>query len=144
MAELDEKYCFDYCNEHRKDCPCGYQNGRCVFEPAKAPHYAQMRCVQCGRHHGFISAPDTLKAKRPSSHKDLVKKSGVHHCQVCLRHESKLQHPDHLQAHHVEEFCKGGSPDSENIWIVCTACHALINWTRTYLDRDKSAESIAV
>lgn len=131
---IDEKYCFDFCTEHKKDCSCGFK-GRCEFEPAKAPAYAQMRCYNCGKHHGYIPKPENLKLKRPAAHKDLVRKSGVEHCQMCLRHQSQLVHPDHLQGHHVEEYCKGGSADSENVWIVCTACHSLINWARTYINR---------
>lgn len=136
---LDDDYCFAYCRENRKDCQCGYLNGRCEYEPAKAPHYAQMRCHQCGRHHGFIPAPESTKKKRPASHKDLVRKSGITHCQMCLREQSKLNHPDCLEAHHVEEFSKGGDCDLSNIWIVCTGCHSLIDWTRTYLRRTAEA-----
>ena len=134
--KIDDAYCFQYCDEQRKDCSCGYLNGRCEYSPAKAPHYANMRCRQCGKHHGFIPSPDANKVKRPAAHKNLVEKSGVKHCQMCLRHRDRLVHPDTLTAHHVEEFCKGGDSDMSNLWIVCTACHSLINWTRTYLGRE--------
>jgi hypothetical protein len=132
---IDEAYCFQYCDENRKDCNCGYLNGRCEFNEAKPPHYANMRCYQCGKHLGFIPMPNATKVKRPASHKSLVKKSGVKHCQMCLRHESQLVHPDTLTGHHVEEYCKGGDPDAANVWIICTACHSLIHWARTYIGR---------
>jgi hypothetical protein len=136
---IDEAYCFQYCDENRKDCSCGYLNGRCDFSEAKPPHYANMRCYQCGKHFGYIPTPESTKAKRPALHRSLVKKSGIKHCQMCLRHESQLIHPDTLAAHHVAEFCKGGDPNAANLWIVCTACHSLIHWARTYIGRGLEA-----
>ncbi len=139
MLDLDHEYCFEWCNTNRKDCACGYINGRCDYEESPGPHYAAMRCTNCGRHKGFIPFPDSKKRSRPTSHSNLVAKSGVKHCQMCLRNKSELVKPDHLQAHHVTEYAEGGASDPDNIWIVCSACHSLIHWTRTYLGRESNA-----
>lgn len=136
---IDEGYCFQYAVDNRKDCPCGNLNHRCEVKQAKAPHYAELRCRLCGRHHGFIPSPTATK-NRPKAHRDIVKKSGITFCQMCLRKESELVHPDHLTAHHVDEFAEGGSSDLSNQWIVCNGCHKLIHWTRTYLNRQLGGE----
>lgn len=132
---FDESYCWKYCNEHRVNCRCGAVNIRCQASKGNGVHYAEMRCPQCDRHNGWIPKPDCDKAKRPAAHRNLVKKSGIKKCQMCLRHERELVSPDCLHAHHVEEYRTGGDSGLENIWIVCSACHRLIDWTRTYLNR---------
>lgn len=137
--DLDHDYCFEWCNTNRKTCSCGYVNGRCDYEASPAPHYAAMRCTNCGKHQGFIPSPEGSKRTRPTRHSKLVKKIGLKHCQMCLRNKSDLAKPDHLQAHHVDEFAKGGSNDPSNIWIVCSACHSLIHWARTYVGRGGNA-----
>lgn len=50
---------------------------------------------------------------------------------MCRREELPL--PEVLEAHHVVEVQEGGSDERDNLWIVCTACHSMIHYLRTYL-----------
>lgn len=101
------------------------------------PHYADLICNTCGKHNGFKSKPDADRSKRPKAHTDLVAKFGRGFCELCLRPKCELRKCDVLEAQHVEEYQGGGDSSRENIWIVCTACHKLIHWMRTYHGHNK-------
>ena len=73
--------------------------------------------------------------RRPASHRGLLAKYDRGFCELCLRTRSELRPSDTLMAHHVREFQDEGEPTRENVWIVCTACHALIHWQRIYNGR---------
>ncbi len=98
-------------------------------------HYAEVRCVKCKQHLGFQSKPDSdpTKYKRPKAHTDLVKQFSKGYCEMCMRPQADLPKGETLEAQHVVEFQNGGSCEKENIWIVCTGCHRLIHWRRTYI-----------
>lgn len=57
---------------------------------------------------------------------------------MCLRDLKDIPLPQVLEGHHVVEFQDGGSDDRSNVWIVCTACHKLIHYQRTYLGHFKN------
>ena len=99
---------------------------------ASGPHYAELRCVECGIHNGFLPKPDADKIRRPAGHRELVQKYGRGFCEMCLTKDSDLTKNETLTGHHVVEFADGGSSERENIWIICTACHAMLHWLRTY------------
>lgn len=96
-------------------------------------HYANGWCRKCNNHF-FPPKPDSdpTKYKRPKPHTDLVTKFSRGFCELCLRKQAQLPKGQTLEAQHVIEFSDGGEPNRENIWIVCTACHRHIHWTRTY------------
>lgn len=96
-------------------------------------HYADVRCAKCNGHF-FEPKPDgdPTKYKRPASHTDLVKKFSRGFCEMCLKKLEELPKGQTLEAQHVVEFQDGGPSERENIWIVCTGCHKLIHWQRTY------------
>ena len=97
-------------------------------------HYARVRCVSCSRFLRFLPKPDSdpTKYKRPAEHRDLVGKFSEGFCEMCLRSQDDLPKRQTLVAHHVREYRNGGSSKRENIWVICTACHQMIHWVRTY------------
>lgn len=124
----------DAVNTTMQSCPhCKSAGPHKMKLRTKGVHYADAWCSACERH-WFASKPDSdpTKYRRPSSHKDLVGKYGKGFCEMCLRDEADLPKGTTLEAQHVNEFKDGGDNTRENIWIVCTACHKLIHWVRTY------------
>ncbi len=97
-----------------------------------AGHFGEWRCSACGRHYGFMSKPGQERQRRPKAHRDLVKRFGRGYCELCLRRESELPAGQGLDGHHVREFSNDGEPKRENTWIVCKACHTLIDYVRDY------------
>lgn len=97
-------------------------------------HYAKVTCNTCDRFLRWIPKPDSdpTKARRPQQHRELVRAYGNGFCEMCLRKTDELPKGQTLEAQHVIEFQDGGSNDRSNIWIICTACHKLVHWTRYY------------
>lgn len=93
-------------------------------------HHAGGRCQSCQRH-VWIKKPDDdpTKYKRPAASTNLAQKD---YCEMCLRRKCDLPENTTLHGHHVIEVQEGGVDSVENLWTVCTACHRLIHWTRTY------------
>lgn len=106
-------------------------------------HYANMICPQCNRHLGFAPKPDSDASKynRPAQHRELVRKHSRGYCELCRFTESQLPKNCSLEAHHVIPFEEGGEPTRDNTWILCTACHRLVEWQRTY--RGQLLKSVA-
>jgi len=96
-------------------------------------HYARVDCADCRRFLRWLPKPDADRAKRPASHRDLVGRFGRGYCELCGINEADLPKPETLEGHHVDEFQNGGEPTRENVWILCSACHSLVNWRRTYV-----------
>ena len=103
-----------------------------VKKMATGPHYAKKQCEACGRFICWVPMPDSLKRRRPAKHRDLVKKWSNGFCEMCGLREEDLRKPEVLESHHVMPFAKGGSNEKNNIWIVCSSCHSLIEHQRCY------------
>lgn len=112
---------------------CGSQWEPVVNLCEKGPHYAEKRCGSCGKHLGWVPKPDRDKSRREAKHTDLVRKYFRGFCDLCLITEKYLPHGEVWEAHHVLEYQNGGGAERENVWILCTACHKLVNWRRIYL-----------
>lgn len=97
-------------------------------------HYADVHCLRCKSHIGFMPKPDddVTKYKRPKQHTDLVKKFSRGYCELCGFDKEQLPRSETMHAHHVARYCEGGEPTRENVWILCTACHSLVEHQRTY------------
>jgi 5-methylcytosine-specific restriction endonuclease McrA len=106
------------------------------------PHYAKAVC-QCGRFVDWVPKPETdaTKYKRPKQHTDLVNEFGRGYCELCGFEKDQLPYSETLNAHHVERYSEEGPATRENVWILCTACHALVEHQRTY--RGKLRRAIA-
>lgn len=111
---------------------CGHHGQQQVSICASGPHYAAVRCSECNFHLGFLPKPDNDKSKyrRQSSHRELAAKFGKGYCEMCLRIEPDLPKGQSLDGHHVIEYQDGGTNERENVWVLCTACHKLVHWTR--------------
>ena len=97
-----------------------------VLTPEQSKHYGKRLCVSNHHFNGWLPKPDKDRAKRPSSHKRLVKKHGKGFCELCLISD------DNLEGHHVIPYKNDGDSTRGNVWIVCKSCHSLIHWKRTY------------
>lgn len=90
----------------------------------------RIKCRDCGK--STTLPKEENKYKRPASHRNLVKKSGITYCQKCRIPEDKLPYPQKLVAHHVIPYKEEKEYDPKNIWIVCSECHAEIEHTIIY------------
>lgn len=95
------------------------------------PHLQEW-CPDCECHIRFIPKDKDAK-RRPKDHKSLVNKYSNGYCECCLRTKESLPQFQTLEAHHVRPYHLGGESTRENIWIVCTPCHRLIEHFRTYM-----------
>lgn len=120
---------------HSEQCKsCGSNGPHPITVTTTGTHYARVDCVECRRWIRWLGKPDSdpTKYRRPKQHRDMVEKYSRGYCEMCLRKQLDLPKGETLHAHHVHEYQDGGEPTRENTWIVCTACHSLINWRRTY------------
>jgi 5-methylcytosine-specific restriction endonuclease McrA len=122
---------------------CGSTNTHSALTE-KGPHFARIDCLDC-KTTTWQPKPDDdpTKYKRPAKHQHLVDKFSRGFCELCLRSEIELRKQDSLTGHHVIEYQHGGTDDRENVWIVCTACHRLITWTRTYHGNNHPPEGVS-
>jgi 5-methylcytosine-specific restriction endonuclease McrA len=106
-------------------------------------HHAKLECGECQRFIAWIPKPatDPTKHKRPKAHTDLVLKFSRGYCELCGFDKDQLPYSETLHAHHVARYCEDGEATRENTWILCTACHALVEHQRTY--RGKMHRAIA-
>ena len=115
---------------------CGYAGETKTILRPQGTHYADLRCPICGKHHGFLSKPanDETKFNRPKAHSELVKKFSKGYCEMCLAKASSFRKGLSLHAHHIVEYKDGGTAFRNNVWILCTGCHSLVHWRRTYIE----------
>lgn len=121
---------------HVEKCNCcGHEGPHPVQVMSEGKHYARVDCGECSRFLRWLPKPDgePTKYKRPKEHRDLVRKFSHGFCELCLIREEQMPKGEALEGHHVREFQDGGEATRENTWILCTACHAFVNWRRTYV-----------
>lgn len=122
MEKREERYC-NSCKQHVETIVTVLNEG---------PHHARENCVLCGRFVAFSKKPEN--GEKRGKNKYLPKDLGINYCQMCLRPENRLGSRGILESHHVIEISSGGPDLPENIWVICTSCHKLINHQRTYLN----------
>ena len=125
MTETEIKSC----------CHCGHIGEPIIEVQTTGKHYAKARCAGCGKYLCWIAKPDSdaTKYRRESAHRKMAKKFSRGFCELCLIREDDLPRSESLEAHHVVEYQDGGEATRENTWVLCTACHKLVNWRRTYV-----------
>lgn len=101
--------------------------------PEKSIHYAECRCVKCGKHCGYLPYPKN-EGKRTESSKYKPEDLGINSCQMCMRHGERLGNRETLEMHHIEEVQHGGVDEPENLWVLCTPCHRYVHHQRRYLN----------
>lgn len=104
-----------------------------VLFQVSGPHYARVMCQDTNcRWSDWLSKPDSDKIRRPASHRELVRKYGLKHCEWCGIRETDLPKGEVIEANHVHHYDEGGSSDRANIVAMCTACHKLWHWRQTW------------
>lgn len=142
MPELFDTGRADRPPQHESECRnCGGQLTETLTP--ELPHYGKRVCGECGMHNGWIPKPGSKN--RGAKHGDLVRKHSKGFCEMCLRLVSELRPGDLLEAHHVVPYKQGGASERDNLWIVCTPCHRIIEHHRCYYGRKEVAltESVA-
>jgi hypothetical protein len=106
---------------------CGLEDYPEVEILESGVHYAKASCQACGRFLKFIPKPDSdpTKYRRPSASRNLVRKHGDR----MRRHFGDSIPVELGNVFHGED----GPDDPMNLWILCTGCHHLMHWRRTYL-----------
>lgn len=106
-----------------------------MFEPTPTHTLGGYYCYEKQKMHWHPKpVDDPTKYKRPSNHTDLVKKYNPGYCEMCLRTETVIKNikGQTLHAHHIMPYQYGGSSERNNIWILCTPCHAYVEHVRRY------------
>lgn len=102
-------------------------------------HYGEQRCPSCGSFLKWEPKPPEQKERNGARRKQRTEYTpttlGIEYCQICLRTKEMLGRNESLLIHHVLEVQDGGSDSPENIWVLCSHCHALVHHVRTYLYR---------
>lgn len=114
---------------------CQYDEAKtphAIYIQEKGPHYAKVICRVCGHWH-WMKKPKN-EGKRPPN-KYTPADLGINYCQICLRSRNDLIKTETLEVHHIIEVGKDGEDVPENCWVVCTPCHRIIHYNRTYLRR---------
>ena len=115
-------------------CPrCGHIGGHMEIVLGLAgPHFAKVTCYGCGAFIDWVGYPDApAKQDRRKSRKKL--RDLGDRCEICLRHQDEIPAPGRLEVHHVLEVAADDGPDDPaNLRVYCSACHAAVNWLRTY------------
>lgn len=114
---------------------CGSIGGKMQIllgQESGSPHFARVDCRVCGAWIDWVGYPDSpAKTNRRRSRKKL--RDLGDRCEICLRHRGELPPPEILEVHHVlEVVADDGTDDRENLRVYCSACHAMVNWMRTY------------
>jgi len=107
-------------------CQC---HERKIIRLSTGPHYAAEVCADCGRWFRWVPRPGA-PARRPAAHGNLLARYGRGYCEMCLRSVDQLGPRGGLVAHHVRQYARGGGPQRENVWILCTSCHLAVHWLR--------------
>lgn len=109
-----------------------------TFKPRPdTPHDGEYRCNDCGKFWGW-KPKEKNSVKRPPN-KHTPESLCIDHCQLCMRSKKRLVTNETLAVHHVKEIQHGGPDLPENIWVLCTSCHALVHHQRTYLNEHHAA-----
>lgn len=148
---------------YKKDWPCGGCGSKKAFIHKKRGEQ-HLTCADCDTYFGCLPISEksinkqerkwtrrivegiSKKKKprpksRPKSHRKLVSKIGLTYCEICLASEEDITNRDEsLEAHHVIPFVLGGSSKRENIWILCSSCHEIVEWRRLQEERKRQCE----
>ena len=126
QTEINIYYC--------KDC-----NGVCeqIFD-VPPPHYAKIKCLnpKCN-FWNWIPNPKNEDKRKPSIRlRKLIPKDLQGVCEICLRTENTLKKLNiGFQVHHVIPFKNEGADTKENLRLLCTHCHQLVERQRKIYTR---------
>jgi len=104
----------------------------------KSPHYAKEICPICKRHFRWIPKTENKNKRKPS--KFTPANLSIFFCELCGRNGNALGNKEVLEVHHKIPICDGGLDEKDNILIVCSACHRMVHWLRTYVNNHLQQE----
>ena len=119
---------------------CGYCKTRIeIIETPNLVHYAKRECPKCKKFFGWVPTPNPEGIRKRTSCHEVKKVLNFHKkekefCFFCLRTKEQLGVNETITRDHIEELDKGGRDEVENLQILCSACHKLINWARLYIN----------
>lgn len=104
-----------------------------VYPSSEGPHYAKATCPECRRFLQWLPKPknDGKRPKNRYTAEDLE----IFNCEICGRTTATIGQYESLEVHHKFPIEEGGKDETDNILVVCTACHRICHWLRTYLNR---------
>lgn len=113
---------------------CRFCDGVCEesFDDVKPPHYAKAWCYKCQKSSGWIPKPKNEDKRKPSLKlRKLIPIDLQDVCEICLRNENTLKKLDiGFQVHHAIPFKEKGADTKENLRLLCTHCHQLVERQR--------------
>lgn len=118
---------------------CPNCNNQIIFkETPNLTHYGKLVCVECGRWFKWVSNPDKKTRSKTSQYKnkDILAFYGLAQeiCFFCLRKKDQLGKCETITRDHIIELQESGEDSPNNIQLLCTSCHKLKNWARTYIN----------
>ena len=131
MRYLDAK-------EKQHWCPHCEQNVKVEIWEGGAegtPHFAKAVCPKCRAFMPdlWIKKPENDE-KRGKSSRYTPTRLNLSSCEICGRERSFLGKYETLDIHHKTPVSKGGLDEPSNLLVLCTACHRMAHWLRTYLN----------
>ena len=118
--------------------PCDHEEMIRDYGPHPGGHYCKVTCGKCRRFIKWEGKPKEKKSRKGQA--ELRNRFCKDYCEMCLSMKEDLVLPDTLEIHHVLEVQHGGSDDPENLQTLCTGCHKMVHWRRTY-NRHSSFET---
>jgi len=102
--------------------------------PETSIHYAKATCPICDRFIDWLKKPEN-EGFRTQSSKYTPETLSIEACELCGRDKSKLGKRSTLAIHHKQPIEEMGEDTKENILVLCTGCHRMAHFLRTYLHR---------
>lgn len=102
--------------------------------PSTSIHYGKTLCPICNSFIDWVKKPEN-DDQRGKSSKYKIEQIGINHCELCGREKEKLGMRETLEIHHKTPIEEDGEDTKENILILCTPCHRISHFMRTYLHR---------
>jgi len=102
--------------------------------PETSIHYARSMCPICNAFIDWIKKPEN-EGTRTQSSKYTLESLSKEYCELCGRIKDKLGKRSSLEIHHKIPIEENGEDTKENILVLCTACHRMAHFLRTYLHK---------
>jgi len=112
---------------------CKYCNSTDLSENPRpdTPHYAELKCNSCNKWLSWIKGPNNPRSKSVLNN---TKKRDEYRCWFCGRYKNELGTNETMTTDHMIELNEGGKDDLNNTKTLCSACHKLKLWVRTYMN----------
>lgn len=102
--------------------------------PDTSIHYAKALCPICNKFIEWLKKPDN-EGIRTQSSKFTTENLSIEICELCGRSRKKLGSRETLAIHHKTPIEENGRDEECNILVLCTPCHRMAHFLRTYMHR---------